>query len=71
MQTPKATLSYSEFHHVGLGLLSYSCIISPDLGLSTQVQTAEHLPIAEIFNLERGETFFKVLAVSIVKATAY
>ena len=46
---------YSEFQLVGHGylncLLSCSCIISPDLGLPTQVNRAEHLPIEELFNL--------------------
>ena len=65
------TLSYSEFLRVGPGyfncLLSCSLIISPDLGLPTQVQRAEHLHIVELFNLEKTESFFKVLAASIVK----
>ena len=49
--------------------LSCSCIISPDLGLPTQVQRAEHLPVADSF-IWRGLNFFsKVLASSIVKTT--
>ena len=67
------TLSYSEFQPVGHGylncLLSCSCIISLDLGLTTKVYRAEQLPIAEIFNLETAEIFFNVLAALIKKAT--
>ena len=66
------TLSYSELKRVGDGylncLLSCSCIISPHLGLPTHVR-AEHLPIAELFNLESTENFLKVLAASIVKTS--
>ena len=50
-----------------LGLLL--TLVSPDLGLPTEVQRAEHLPIAELFNLERAEIFFKILAALIVKTT--
>ena len=38
-------------------MLSCSCIISPDLGLPTQIQRAEHLTIAKLFNLKRAEIF--------------
>ena len=55
------TLCYSESQLDGHGYLAYllscSCIISPDLGLPTQVQRAEYLKITELFNLERA-TFF-------------
>ena len=68
-----APLSYSEFLPVGHGYLnslsSCPCIISTDMGLPTQVQRAEHLPIAELFNLEKVEIFINVLAASIVKTT--
>ena len=67
------TLSYCEFWHVGHGylncLLSCLCIITPDMGLPTQVQRAEHLPIAELFNFERAEFFKNILGVSIVKTS--
>ena len=55
------TLSHSEFQRVGHGylncLLSCFCILFPESGLQTQVQRAEHLPIAELFNLERAYVF--------------
>ena len=55
-----ATLSHGEFQRVGQYvncLLSCSCIISPDLGLPTQVQRAEHLPVQNYF-IWRGLKFF-------------
>ena len=57
------TLCYSESQLDGHGyldcLLSCSCIISPDLGLPTQVQRTEYLKIAELFNLERAAFFLQ------------
>ena len=55
------TLSYSEFQRVWHEylncLLRCSCITSPDLGSPTQVRRAEHLQIAELFNVEMAEFF--------------
>ena len=62
----RATLSYSLIGYLNCPL-SCSCIIYPDLGLPTQVERAEHLPIAKLFHLEGAEIFFKILVASIVK----